>query len=444
MTILRNGRWDGTRGSWVDPEDRHSHRGLAPPEAWPPVTLRLGEAPIDARECDAIGRHWRPMVSWSCHLPCSDPYAGRGPPQLSALPLVESRRVLRESPRQAKLEIKLTPMVVMCRPAVSVVAPCFDEEDALPLFLSRVGGVLDSLGATSEVVLVDDGSRDQTWGVIEKAAVEDPRIVGVRLMRNHGHQLALTAGLSVCRGDRVLIIDADLQDPPELLPEMMALMDEGADVVYGQRRRREGESLLKRATAALFYRLIGRMAEVDIPSDTGDFRLITRRVLDLLIAMPERHRFIRGLVSWIGGKQVPLVYDRDARAAGKSKYPFAKMVRFAADAITSFSMVPLRLSVLLGWIMAAVGFAGVINSLHGALTGQTVPGWASLMAGIGLLSGTQFLMLGIIGAYLGRLYEQSKGRPLFLIRDMVGGPEASVAAEEPASSPLPPPPRPSA
>jgi glycosyltransferase involved in cell wall biosynthesis len=325
-------------------------------------------------------------------------------------------------------------MVVMCRPAVSVVAPCFDEEEVLPLFLSRVGGVLDSLGATSEVVLVDDGSRDRTWEIIEKAAVEDSRIVGVRLMRNHGHQLALTAGLSVCRGERVLIIDADLQDPPELLPNMMALMDEGADVVYGQRRRREGESILKRATAVLFYRLIGRMTEVDIPSDTGDFRLITRRVLDLLISMPERHRFIRGLVSWIGGKQVPLVYDRDARAAGKSKYPFAKMVRFAADAITSFSMVPLRLSVMLGWVMAAIGFAGAINTIHSALLGQTVPGWASLMAGIGLLSGTQFLMLGIIGAYLGRLYEQSKGRPLFLIRDMVGGVDGSVAAADRASA----------
>jgi dolichol-phosphate mannosyltransferase len=172
--------------------------------------------------------------------------------------------------------------------------------------------------------------------------------------------------------------------------------------------------------------------------------LITRRVLDLLVAMPERHRFIRGLVSWIGGKQVPLVYDRDPRAAGESKYPFAKMVRFAADAITAFSMVPLRLSVLLGWIMAGIGFAAAINSIQGALLGHTVPGWSSLMAAIGLLTGTQFLMLGIIGAYLGRLYDQSKGRPLFLIRDMVGGPETSEAAREPANPSLPPPTEPSA
>lgn len=336
--------------------------------------------------------------------------------------------------RGRKLRITLGHMAVLSRPAVSVVAPCFDEEDVLPLFLDRVGGVLQKFGGTSEIVLVDDGSRDRTWEIIEKASVEDPRVVGVRLMRNHGHQLALTAGLSVCRGDRVLIIDADLQDPPELLPDMMALMDEGADVVYGQRRHREGEGVFKRSTAAIFYRLIGRMTEVDIPSDTGDFRLITRRVLDLLISMPERHRFVRGLVSWIGGKQVPLVYDRDARAAGVSKYPFTKMLRFAADAITSFSMVPLKLSIILGWTMAFIGFAAALNSIRGAMLGQTVPGWSSLMAAIGLLTGVQFLMLGIIGAYLGRMYDQSKGRPLFLIRDMVGGAEGSVAAADQAGA----------
>ena len=324
-------------------------------------------------------------------------------------------------------------MTLLCRPVVSVVAPCYDEQDALLLFIPRVRGVLDALGATSELVLVDDGSKDRTWEVIEKASVEDPRVVGVRLMRNHGHQLALTAGLSVCRGERVLIIDADLQDPPELLPDMMTLMDDGADVVYGQRRRREGDGVLKRATAAIFYRVIGRMTEVDIPYDTGDFRLITRRVLDLLIAMPERHRFVRGMVSWIGGKQVPLAYDRDPRAAGESKYPFAKMLRFAVDAITSFSMVPLRLSIILGWIMAGIGFAAAINSVVGALMGRTVPGWSSLMAAIGLLTGTQFLMLGIIGAYLGRLYEQSKGRPLFMIRDMVGGADTSAVGTGSAS-----------
>ncbi len=312
------------------------------------------------------------------------------------------------------------------RPALSVVAPCYNEEGVLPEFLKRVAAVLDGLkdpgAGTAEIVLVDDGSRDGTWALMTAAVARDPRIVAVRLMRNHGHQLALTAGLSICRGQRVLIIDADLQDPPELLPEMMKLMAEGADVVYGQRRAREGESLFKRTTAAAFYRLIGRLTDVHIPPDTGDFRLVTRQVLDVLLAMPERHRFIRGMVAWIGGKQVAIVYDRKPRAAGESKYPVAKMVRFAADAITAFSVVPLLVSTTIGWVMAAIGFAFFIYSIVGWLMDATLPGWTSLMAAVGLLGGMQFLMLGIIGAYLGRLYDQSKGRPLFMIRDIVGGP----------------------
>lgn len=307
------------------------------------------------------------------------------------------------------------------RPALSVVAPCYNEEGVLPEFVKRVLAVLDSAGGSSELVMVDDGSRDRTWELMTAAAAADSRIVAVRLMRNHGHQLALTAGLTLCRGARVLIIDADLQDPPELLPDMMALMDQGADVVYGQRRHREGESLFKRATAAIFYRVIDRLTDVDIPTDTGDFRLMTRRVLDLLLAMPERHRFIRGMVAWIGGKQVPLVYDRKARAAGETKYPLARMIRFAVDAITAFSVVPLMASMTIGWVMAALGFAFFVYSITGWFLHSTLPGWTSLMAAIGLLGGMQFLMLGIIGAYLGRLYDQSKGRPLFMIRDIVGG-----------------------
>jgi len=309
------------------------------------------------------------------------------------------------------------------RPALSVVAPCYNEQEVLPEFLRRIGAVLEKAAGVAEVVLVDDGSRDRTWDVMTAAAAADPRIVAVRLMRNHGHQLALTAGLSVCRGERILIIDADLQDPPELLPDMMALMDQGADVVYGQRRQRDGESLFKRATAAGFYRLINRLTDVDIPADSGDFRLVTRRVLDLLLAMPERHRFIRGMVAWIGGRQVPLIYDRHARAAGESKYPLSKMIRFAADAITAFSVVPLMASMTIGWVMAAVGFGFFIYSMIGWLMHANLPGWTSIMAALGLLSGMQFLMLGIIGAYLGRLYDQSKGRPLFMIRDIVGGPK---------------------
>ncbi len=296
----------------------------------------------------------------------------------------------------------MTPAI---RPALSVVAPCYDEQEALPEFMRRVGAALDGIGGTSEIVLVDDGSRDRTWEIMTEAAACDPRIVAVQLMQ------------------RILIIDADLQDPPELLPDMMALIDQGADVVYGQRRQRNGESLFKRASASAFYKLIGRLTDVAIPTDTGDFRLMTRRVLDLLLVMPERHRFIRGMVAWNGGKQVPLLYDRQARVAGESKYPLAKMVRFAADAITAFSVVPLMASMTIGWVMAAVGFAFFVYSIVGWLIGVNLPGWTSLMAAVGLLGGMQFLMLGIIGAYLGRLYDQSKGRPLFMIREIVGGPK---------------------
>ncbi len=315
-------------------------------------------------------------------------------------------------------------MTEFARPALSVVTPCYNEELVLPEFFARMAAVLDGMGGTAEIVAVDDGSSDATWRVMSEAAARDKRIVAVRLMRNHGHQLALTAGLSLCRGERILIMDSDLQDPPELLPDMMKLMDEGADVVYGQRRQREGETLFKRATAALFYRLIGRLTDVAIPSDTGDFRLMTRQVLDLLLAMPERHRFIRGMVAWIGGKQVPLLYDRKARAAGETKYPLSKMIRFAIDAITAFSVVPLMAAMTIGWIMAALSFLLIVYSGAGYLMGYNLPGWTSLMGAIGFLGGMQFLMLGIIGAYLGRLYDQSKGRPLFMIREIVGGPGA--------------------
>ena len=312
----------------------------------------------------------------------------------------------------------------MPRPALSVVVPCYNEEGVLPEFLRRMGLVLDGVQATAEIVLVDDGSRDGTWKLLTDAAAADRRVVAVRLMRNHGHQLAITAGLSICRGERILIIDADLQDPPELLPDMMALMDgkdgaAGADVVYGQRRQREGEGLLKRVTAAAFYRLMGRLSDVAIPIDAGDFRLLTRRVLDALLAMPERHRFLRGMVAWIGGRQVPLLYDRKPRAAGEPKYSPGGMIRFSVDAITAFSVVPLTASLTLGGIMAALGFGFFVYSIVGWLLGLNLPGWTSLMAAIGLLGGMQFLMLGVIGAYLGRLYDQSKGRPLFMIRDIV-------------------------
>jgi dolichol-phosphate mannosyltransferase len=311
-------------------------------------------------------------------------------------------------------------------PDLSIVAPCYNEEAVLAEFHRRLAAAADSMGISYEVVLVDDGSRDRTWDMMRELAVGDPRLVCVRLSRNHGHQLALTAGLSVCRGKRVLILDADLQDPPELLPQMMAEMDRGAEVVYGQRRHRAGESAAKLATASLFYRLINRLTDVKIPNDTGDFRLISRRVLDLFLAMPERQRFIRGMISWLGFRQVPILYDRDPRYAGETKYPLRKMVRLAIDAVTSFSTRPLVLASVLGILFSTVAFGLLVYALVAWAFFNTVAGWTSQMVVVTLLGGIQLLVLGIQGEYIGRLYEQAKGRPLFLIDEVVSTGEPSA------------------
>lgn len=306
-------------------------------------------------------------------------------------------------------------------PDLSVVVPCFNEQDVLEELYRRLSAVLTEAGVRSEIVLVNDGSKDRTWPILVAMAASDPHVVAVNLSRNHGHQLALTAGLSLCRGGRVLILDADLQDPPELLPAMMAIMDTGADVVYGRRRRRDGETAMKLLTAGLFYRLIARLTDVPIPRDTGDFRLVSRRALDVLLAMPERHRFLRGMVSWIGFRQEPLLYDRQARFAGKTKYPFRKMVRFALDAITAFSVKPLALASYVGIAMAffslmLLGYS--FGSWLGLFGGRLERGWTSLMSVMALLGSVQLMVLGIIGEYLGRMYEQMKGRPLFIIEDI--------------------------
>lgn len=326
------------------------------------------------------------------------------------------------------------------RPAVSVVAPCFNEEAVLPEFVRRVLETCRGLGEPFEVVLVNDGSRDGTWRRMRELSAANRELVCVNLSRNHGHQLALTAGLSMARGERVLVIDADLQDPPELLPRMMALMDEAdadgrrPEVVYAVRTAREGETAFKRATAAAFYRLIQRLTDVPIPADTGDFRLLSRRALEVLLAMPERHRFVRGMVSWIGFRQVPVEYKRDPRLAGETHYTLRKMLRFAVDAVTSFSIRPLTFARTLGLVTAGLALVLFVYSIVSWLVFQTAPGWTSIMAGVALLGGVQLLVLGIIGEYLGRLYDQSKGRPLFIIEsvlraedpDEAGGPSLEV------------------
>jgi dolichol-phosphate mannosyltransferase len=253
-------------------------------------------------------------------------------------------------------------------------------------------------------------------------AAADPHVMSVNLSRNHGHQLALTAGLDLCRGETILIIDADLQDPPELLPAMLAAMREDeADVVYGVRRSRAGETAFKRATAHGFYRLLSRATEVDIPVDAGDFRLMSRRALDALLAMPEQARFIRGMVAWIGFRQVPFAYDRAERFAGTTKYPLRKMVRFALDALTGFSSAPLKLASHAGlWL----SFGSVLLILYIAyvwLSGRSIQGWTSLMLVVVVLGAIQMFVLALMGEYIGRLYNEAKRRPLYIVQEVAGG-----------------------
>jgi polyisoprenyl-phosphate glycosyltransferase len=270
--------------------------------------------------------------------------------------------------------------IVQPTPILSIVVPCYNEQDCVIEFHRRVTAAARlAAGDTYEIVLVNDGSRDNTLALMRTLAEHDPHVAAVNLSRNFGHQKALSAGLQVCRGERVLVIDADLQDPPELLSDMMRLMDQGYDVVYAQRRRREGESAFKTASAAAFYRVLRRMTEIDIPRDTGDFRLMSRRTVDIFKAMPEQFRFVRGLVSWIGLHQAPIVYDRQGRHGGRSNYPLRKMIAFAIDAITSFSVVPLRIVSYVGLLASAASallFAYVVVEW---LRGMNVVGWTSLV-----------------------------------------------------------------
>jgi glycosyltransferase involved in cell wall biosynthesis len=313
---------------------------------------------------------------------------------------------------------------------LSVVVPCYNEEAALPAFWERVTSACQCTDGAYELVLIDDGSKDGTWASIKKLRTIDPHVVGVRLSRNYGHQLALTAGLERALGDRILIIDADLQDPPELLAEMMRMMDDGADVVYGQRRQRRGESAFKLATAYLFYRILSWLSDIEIPRDTGDFRLINRRVLTVLNSMPEHDRFIRGMISSIGLTQRPLLYDRDERVAGQSKYPLGKMIRFAINAVTSFSTKPLRMASYLGLVIAAFCFMAIVYQIVHYFVGYTVVGWTSLVVVILFVGALQLFVLGIIGEYLGRLYTETKRRPLYVIADVIGRAQKGTTASQ--------------
>jgi dolichol-phosphate mannosyltransferase len=303
---------------------------------------------------------------------------------------------------------------------LSVVVPCFNEIAVLPALRARLmAACQDAVGEDFEIVLVDDGSTDGTRRLIAAYHSEDPRVVGVLLSRNHGHQLALAAGLSFCRGERVLILDADLQDPPELLPQMMARMDQGFDVVFGRRRSRAGETRFKTGAAHLFYRVLRRFSTVEIAADAGDFRLLSRRVVDIVVKMPEEHRFLRGMISWIGFAQSPFDYDRAPRLAGETKYPLRKMLRLAADALTGFSTLPLRLASYAGFAFAGMGVLLMIYVLASWMAGAVVAGWTSLMATVLIIGSVQLIVVGILGEYIGRLYMQSKARPLFIVDQLL-------------------------
>jgi polyisoprenyl-phosphate glycosyltransferase len=325
---------------------------------------------------------------------------------------------------------KLQPDVML-----SVVVPCYNEEAVIRELHRRVTEACRSIvGSNYELVLVNDGSSDSTWTMLNSLAHRDNRVVAIDLSRNYGHQLALSAGLSLARGERVLVMDADLQDPPELLPEMMRLMDDGADVVYGQRLERDGETWFKKLSASAFYRLLLRMTDVAIPPDAGDFRLMSRQVLHALLAMPEQQRFIRGMIAWIGFRQVPLHYHRDSRFAGETKYPLKKMLTFAVDAITGFSTAPLRVSLYISVVFAVFAVLLIIYVLFSWMYLGTVRGWTSMLLGMLIFSSVQLFSLAVIGEYLGRVYMQTKQRPLFIIREIVSARPAveqhSIRVEE--------------
>ena len=309
--------------------------------------------------------------------------------------------------------------------SLSVVVPCYNEEAVIAETHRRLVAALEGLGggAGFEIVYVDDGSRDETARVLRGLQHGDPRVRVVLLSRNFGHQVATTAGLEHASGAAVVVIDADLQDPPEVIREMWERWREGAHVAYGVRTNRAGETRFKLWTAKLFYRLMNRLSGVEIPLDAGDFRLMDRRVVDALLAMPERDRFLRGMVSWVGFRQVPVPYRRAARYAGASKYPLLKMLRFATDGVLSFSFTPLRLATWIGFAALGVAFLGIVYAVALRLffdPSHWVPGWASIFVAVLFMGGAQLVSLGIIGEYIGRIYGESKQRPLYFVRERLG------------------------
>lgn len=305
------------------------------------------------------------------------------------------------------------------RNLLSVVVPVFNEGKTIHVFYERMKKVMDSIeDMTYELVFVDDGSRDDSYEKLVRIAERDECVKVVKLSRNFGHQVAVTAGLDSARGDAVVIIDADLQDPPEVIPRFLEKWGEGYDVVYGVREKREGETAFKLLTASLFYRVLKRLTNIDIPVDVGDFRLMSRKVVDKFLQLRERDRFIRGLVSWIGFRQTGVLYKRDKRFAGETKYPLGKMIKFALDGITSFSSAPLKLATWLGYLSSSLAIFYTVVVVIEKFMGITVPGFASIMVGMLFLGGVQLICVGIIGEYIGRIYTETKGRPIYVLDEI--------------------------
>ena len=309
---------------------------------------------------------------------------------------------------------------------LSVVAPVYDEEQLIELFVQRTVAALADY--TFELVLVDDGSSDGTPRLLDRIADADPRVRVIHLSRNFGHQAALTAGLEHAVGDVVAMIDADLQDPPELIPSMIEQWQQGSDVVYAVRRQREGETAFKLATASWFYKLFDKLAQVDLEPNSGDFRLLDRAALDALLAMTERSRFLRGMTVWVGFKQTAVPYERDARHAGETKYTLRKMLRFSLDAIASFSHLPLQLATYVGIASAGVAFIAIPVVIGLRLVDSYLPGFGSITIAILLLGGIQLIALGVIGEYVGRIYDEVKHRPLYIVRSERNRPEGDAVA----------------
>jgi len=316
---------------------------------------------------------------------------------------------------------------------LSVVIPCFNEELVLRAAHERLTQAVSSIeGFDYELIFVDDGSRDRTYEILAELQSADRHTRVLKLSRNFGHQIAVTAGLESAGGEVIVVIDADLQDPPEVISQMVDLWRQGNHVVYGSRTTRPGESRFKLMTAKAYYRIINRLSDTAIPVDTGDFRLMDRKVVDVLLAMPERGRFLRGMVSWIGFRQVPLPYEREVRHAGRTKYSLLRMVRFAMDGILSFSLLPLRLASFTGMVAIWLAIGGIVVAVVVRLLRlydlQLGRGWASLFVAVLFMGGVQLLTLGVMGEYLGRIYTEVKRRPLYAVQERLG-----FSADEPSA-----------